>query len=64
MDTKQLDGRVRRSLSGGGKTPKRYLRVPDEEWLRWLQAAEASGKSASAWLRDLANKAAKRTLGP
>ncbi len=46
------------SLQGakGGETPKVYLRVPIE----WRIAADRVGKSLSAWLRDLANKAAKR----
>jgi uncharacterized protein (DUF1778 family) len=56
----KTDGRVARSLSGGGKTPKMYLRVPTDEQESWKDAAQRAGKSLSQWLRDLANRAAKR----
>jgi uncharacterized protein (DUF1778 family) len=37
------------------------LRLLSEERAAWQQAAKANGKSLSAWLRDLANAAAKRS---
>ncbi len=50
-------------LGAGKKTPIRNLRVPDDEWGEWQQAAERSEMSLSAWLRKLANAAAKRIMG-
>lgn len=36
------------------------LRVLPDERDRWQRAAERAGKTLSAWLRDLANRAASK----
>lgn len=53
---------VSEGLGPQEKTPIHNLRVSDAEWGRWKAAADSLGLSLSAWLRDLANKAAKRLL--
>jgi uncharacterized protein (DUF1778 family) len=40
------------------------LRLLGEERKAWRKAAKASGKSVSAWLRDLANEAALQVGKP
>lgn len=42
-----------------GKDPLRSLRVPNEEWERWKQAAARKGLTLSMWLRDIANRKAR-----
>ncbi len=41
------------------KQKLRRVRVSDDEWEAWQRVA---GGNVSAWLRELANKAAKRLL--
>jgi hypothetical protein len=48
-----------RPVTKGYKDPMRSLRVPDEEWERWQNAATAKGLSISMWLRRIANRNAK-----
>lgn len=37
------------------RTPLRTLRVADDEWAAWTKAAEKTGLSVSAWLREAAS---------
>lgn len=52
------------NLRPGEATPGRTLRVPDDDWARWQRAADIEGVTLSGWLRQLANKAAHKTLRP
>jgi len=47
---------------GKGKDPMRALRVPDAEWQRWGELADARGLTRSRWMRNVLNRAAKRAL--
>jgi hypothetical protein len=46
-----------------GKTPMRGIRVPDDQWRRWEDAATAKGQTISDYLRELADREADRRLG-
>lgn len=48
-----------------GKTPMRGIRVPDEQWQRWLDAVEADEEetSVSEVIRFLMDKYADKQLG-
>jgi len=53
----------KRGRPATGKTPKLDVRVSDEERELWQSAADASGAAnLSAWLREVATRAARRAL--
>ena len=45
-----------------GQTPKRYFRMGDDEWAFVQQAANAKGKTVSAFVRDTILRAARRVV--
>ena len=45
-----------------GQTPKRYFRMNEEDWAKVVAAAEASGETASEYLRRVLLKDATRVL--
>jgi hypothetical protein len=49
-----------RPKSENPRDVRMMLRLLGEERKAWRKAATASGKSVSAWLRDLANEAAQQ----
>jgi uncharacterized protein (DUF1778 family) len=52
----------KRGRPATGKAPKRYFRMEDETWEVVQKAADVSGQTVSAFVRDSILKTAKRRL--
>jgi hypothetical protein len=50
----------RPALGDDERMDPRPIRCKLSEWQTWQAAAKRRGKTLSAWLRELANRAAKR----
>jgi uncharacterized protein (DUF1778 family) len=61
MSTNQTDRRPR-GRPATGRDPQHQFRCPDEEWAMFTQAAESEGLSVAVWIRQVALRAAKRSL--
>lgn len=50
----------RRGRPATGVTPKRYFRMPDEQWQEIVKAAEESDETASDFIRRIVLKEARK----
>lgn len=60
MAKKEVKRPVGRPKTKGRDTP-RSIRVPDDEWIAWQNAAEREELTLSMWLRNIANRCAARS---
>jgi L-rhamnose isomerase len=57
IDTEEDEAVVNRP---GKVTPPRSLRVPDDEWKAWHEAAKAADVTLTDYIRDTVNAKVKR----
>lgn len=57
---KKTSAKIGRPPTTGG-IKMRSIRVPDDEWNEWIDAADKQNRALGQWIRDMLNRAAKRS---